>query len=209
MQRERRSYAQLQQATTGNNDIANCDGCNYCHCQLQWTQSTQSSWDTKALTRGAPPTQQGRTWQSALKPRGGLVDECNKGIVRALWVSWQYSYRGNKYCRKDVNCCNACATNANCNIFPTSAGVKGRTLNAMMATIVTVSMANANNNNNKSKQQKKQSHCDTYAMRHTRVNCWTSSKLSCLAEPVTLSSVTKEQTQAMTTKNYILLVLQK
>jgi hypothetical protein len=37
--------------------------------------------------------------------------------------------------------------------LPTSAGVKGHTLDAMMATIVTVSMADRNNNNNKRKQQ--------------------------------------------------------
>jgi hypothetical protein len=38
-----------------------------------------------------------------------------------------------------------CTTNANCNISPTSSGVKGCTLNATTATIVTVSMANKNN----------------------------------------------------------------
>jgi hypothetical protein len=83
-------------------------------------------------------------------------------------------------------------------------------LNAATATIVTVSMANANNNNNKRKQQtKKHSRHDTYTTCHARNDCWTSSKLSCLAEPVTPSSVTKEQAQATTTKNTILLVLQK
>jgi hypothetical protein len=40
--------------------------------------------------------------------------------------------------------------------LPTSAGVKGHTLNATTATIVTISMANGNNNNNnKRKQQQK------------------------------------------------------
>ncbi len=146
--REHRSYAQLRQATTGNNNIVNCNGWDGCHRRLWWTQSTQSLWDAKVLTRGAPQMQWGRPWQSASKPQSGLVNEHNKGIMRALWVSQQYSYCNNKYCRKGVNYCKACSTNANCNVLPTSAGVKGRKLNAMTATIVTISMANANNNNN-------------------------------------------------------------
>ncbi len=135
--------------------------------------------------------------------------------------------------------------------LPTSAGVKGCTLNATTATIVTLIMTNASstssattavmvttssttrrvspsartrasspdaytasklithmmsaalicttkcaNNNNKCKQQKnrkKQSHRDTYAMRHTRGDCWKSSKSSRLAEPVTPSPVTKDK----------------
>jgi hypothetical protein len=124
--------------------------------------------------------------------------------VRALRVSRRYSYRDNEYRRKSVNQRKACGTNANCNISPTSAGVKGRTLNATTATIVTVSMADANNYNNSqtaTKQQQKQSRRDTYATRHARDNCWTSSKSSRLAEPVTPSSMTKEQARATTTKN--------
>jgi hypothetical protein len=103
--------------------------------------------------------------------------------------------------------------NANCNILLTNTGVKGRTLNAK----------NGNYHNRqhcrcKQQQQlansnqtttKKLSHCDTYATRHTRNYRWTSSKLSCLAEPVTPSTMTKEQAQATTTKNTISLVLQK
>jgi hypothetical protein len=42
-----------------------------------------------------------------------------------------------------------------------------------------------------------------YATRHAYKDCWTSSELSCLAEPVTPSLVTTEQAQAMTTKNTI------
>jgi hypothetical protein len=47
------------------------------------------------------------------------------------------------YCCRDVNCHNACTTNANCNILPTSAGATGHTLNPTMAIIITISMANA------------------------------------------------------------------
>jgi hypothetical protein len=46
-------------------------------------------------------------------------------------------------------------------------------------------------------------------MRHARNNRWTSSKSSCLAEPVTPSSMTKEQAQVTSTKDTILLALQK
>jgi hypothetical protein len=102
--------------------------------------------------------------------------------------------------------------NKNSNVLPTSAGVKGCTLNATTATIVTISMADANNSNNLqpgTKQQKNQNRRDMYVMHHERNNRWTSSKLSCLAEPVTPSSVTKEQPQATTTNKTILLVLQK
>ncbi len=42
-----------------------------------------------------------------------------------------------------MNCCNTCATNANCNIPPISTGVKGCMLDETKATIVTVSMTNA------------------------------------------------------------------
>jgi hypothetical protein len=60
-----------------------------------------------------------------------------------------------------------------------------------------------------SNNSKKQSRRDTYATHHARDNCWTSSKWSHLAEPMTPSSMTKEQAQATTTTNTILLVLQK
>jgi hypothetical protein len=52
------------------------------------------------------------------------------------------------------------------------------------------------NNNNKCKHKKngkRQSHCDTYPMRHMHNNRWTSSKSSRLAEPVTPSLVTKDK----------------
>jgi hypothetical protein len=42
-----------------------------------------------------------------------------------------------------INRHKACMTNVNCNVLPTSTGVKGPMLNGTMATIVTVSMANA------------------------------------------------------------------
>jgi hypothetical protein len=50
-------------------------------------------------------------------------------------------YHDDEYRRKDVNHHNACVTNANCNVLQTSTGVKGHTLDAMTATIITVSMA--------------------------------------------------------------------
>jgi hypothetical protein len=53
------------------------------------------------------------------------------------------------------------------------------------------------------KQKQKQSHRDMYATRHTRNNCWTSSKMSHLVEPVTPFLVTTEQARAMTIKNTI------
>ncbi len=77
--------------------------------------------------------QWGRPWQSASKPQGSLANEHDKGIVRVLGVSQQYSSHNNDY---------SCTTNANCNVLPTSAGVKDHTLNATMTTIVTVNMAN-------------------------------------------------------------------
>jgi hypothetical protein len=85
--------------------------------------------------------QQGRLWQSALKPQGGLVNKRNKGVMRASCASRQYSSCDDKHCRKGVNCRNACATNTNCNVLPTSTEVKGHMLNATTATIVTNSMA--------------------------------------------------------------------
>ncbi len=47
---------------------------------------------------------------------------------------------------------------------------------------------------------KKQSHRDTYPTRQACNNRWTSSELSCLAELVIPSSMTKEHAQATTTK---------
>jgi hypothetical protein len=61
------------------------------------------------------------------------------------------------------------------------------------------------NNNNKCKQQKngkKQSRRDMYATRHARDDCWTSSKSSGLAEPVTPSLVTKDKRKQQQQKNY-------
>jgi hypothetical protein len=82
---------------------------------------------------------------------------------------------------------------ANCNILPTSTGATGCTLGATMATIVTVSMANANSNNKRKQQQKKHRFNDTCTTRHACNNHWTSSKSSCLAEPVTPSLMTKDK----------------
>jgi hypothetical protein len=62
---------------------------------------------------------------------------------------------------------------------------------------------------NSNQKKKIHSRDDTCTMHHVRDNYWTSSKSSRLAEPVTPSSVTKEKVQATTTKNTILLVLQK
>ncbi len=64
-----------------------------------------------------------------------------EGIVRVSWVSQWYSYRNDDYHRWDVNHCNTSATKANCHLLQTSAGATGCMLDAMMATSVTVSMA--------------------------------------------------------------------
>jgi hypothetical protein len=59
--------------------------------------------------------------------------------------SLNQSIRGfvmNEYCHKGMNCHKACMMNANCDILMTSAGVKGCMLDATMATIIIVSMAN-------------------------------------------------------------------
>jgi hypothetical protein len=53
--------------------------------------------------------------------------------------------------------------------------------------------------NNLATRSKTKKHRDTYTMHHACDDCWTSTKLGCLAEPVTPSPVTAEQVQAMTT----------
>ncbi len=140
--------------------------------------------------------------------------------------------------------------NANCNLSPTSTGVRGRTLDATTATILTVSMTDASNtssttmavaattsalarrvspsartrasspnayrvstpipytmsavlihaakstnNNNMCKQQKT-------GKNNAHDDCWTSSKLSCLTEPVTPSLLTKGKHKQQQQKNY-------
>ncbi len=46
------------------------------------------------------------------KPQGGHANKHNKRVVRALWVSWQYSSCNDDYCHRSTNCHNASATNA-------------------------------------------------------------------------------------------------
>ncbi len=220
--------------------------------------STPSSWGTKVLTKWAPQMQQGRPWQSASKPQGGLNNKCIKGIVRTSWVSWWYSSRYNDYRHKGVNRRNMCATNANCIVLPTSTGAKGCTLNAMTATIITISMADAsstisattavvadkldnkksplrartrasspdaymlsmpithttsavltcatkranNNNSQAATTTKKHSRGGTCTTRHTRDDCWTNSKSSCLAEPGTRPQWRKNKCASDDNKKY-------
>ncbi len=75
-------------------------------------QSMPSLWGNKALTKQASQTWQGRPWQSASKPQGGLANERDKIVVRALWVSQQYSSCDNNYCHRSINCRNASTTDA-------------------------------------------------------------------------------------------------
>ncbi len=75
--------------------------------------------------------------------KAALLTNVTKSVRRALWVLQKYSSCNNNYCHRSINICNVCATNANCNILPTSAGATGCMLNATTATIVTISMANA------------------------------------------------------------------
>jgi hypothetical protein len=67
----------------------------------------------------------------------------------------------------------------------------------MSATLVHATKCTNNNNNLQTvTKQKKHSHHDTCTTSNARNDHWTSSEASCLAEPVTPSSVTKEQAQA-------------
>jgi hypothetical protein len=60
-------------------------------------------------------TQQGEPWQWASEPQGRFADERDKGVMRTLWVSQQYSSRDNNHLQRSVNCCNGSRTNANDN----------------------------------------------------------------------------------------------
>ncbi len=120
------------------------------HCQLQWMQLKPSPIAMDAINtiimrrQSAHKTSLLNATRKAiaisLKAAGNKHD---KGIVRALWASQGYSSHNNEYCRKGVNHCKVCTMNANWNIPPTSAGVKGCTLDARTATIVTIRMADA------------------------------------------------------------------
>jgi hypothetical protein len=66
-----------------------------------------------------------------------------------------------------------------------------RTTSAML--ICATKHANNNNLQAATTTQKNHSRSDTCTTRHARNDCWTSSKLSCLAEPGTPSPLTKEQ----------------
>ncbi len=48
----------------------------------------------------APLMQQGEPWQSASEPQGGLADKHDKGVMRTLWVSQQYSSHDDNHCHK-------------------------------------------------------------------------------------------------------------
>ncbi len=57
-------------------------------------------------------TRQGEPWQLASEPQGGLANKHNKGIVRTLWVSQQYSSCDHNHHQKSVNRRDTGATNA-------------------------------------------------------------------------------------------------
>jgi hypothetical protein len=71
-----------------------------------------------------------------------------------------------------------------------------------MATIVTISMANTNNNNKHKQQQKNHSRDDTCTTCFARKDHWTSSKSSCLTEPVTPSLVAKDKQEQQQQKKF-------
>ncbi len=57
----------------------------------------------QSLARRTPRRQRGKPWQhSALMPQGGLADERDKSVMRALWVSRQNSSRDGDYCCSGV-----------------------------------------------------------------------------------------------------------
>ncbi len=143
--------------------VATSNNRQWWHCRSQWTRLMPSPIVMDPINKIIVRRQSAhkRSPSNATRKAVAISLEATRwpcwkmqqGHVRALWVSQQYSYRNNKYRCKDVNHRNACATNANCHVLPTSAGVKGCTLDAKTATILTISMADANNNNNKRKQQ--------------------------------------------------------
>jgi hypothetical protein len=69
-------------------------------------------------------------------------------------------------------------------------------ITCMMSATLIRATKHANYNNKHKQQQQKHSRDNTCTMRHAHNNCWTSNESSCLAEPVTMSSVTKKQAQA-------------
>ncbi len=63
----------------------------------------------QSLARRTPRTRRGRPWgQSASMPQGGLTNEHDKSVVRALWVSRRNSSRYDDYRCRGVNRRDAC-----------------------------------------------------------------------------------------------------
>jgi hypothetical protein len=118
-------------------------------------------------------------------------------------------HRDDEYCRKDVDRCNTCATNTNCDVFPTSTGAKGHTLDAMMTTIATVNPADSNNNSNKRKQQQKNEAVVTRTPRVTRVTIAGQAQIELLGRAGDTVFSDERTNTINDNKNTILLVLQK
>ncbi len=93
------------------------------HHQLQWAWSMPSmiamdAIDTiiekrqSAHKTSVRLTRQGEPWRWASEPQGGLADEHDKGVVRTLWVSRQYSSRNDNHRQRSVNRRDGSAMNA-------------------------------------------------------------------------------------------------
>jgi hypothetical protein len=101
-------------------------------------------------------------------------------------VSQQYSSCNDNYCHRSINHHNPSSTNARRrHSTQESSGRLGK----YMPQISSNECGINNKTSQKELQAKqKQSHHDTYTMRHVCNDCWTSRKSKHLAEPVTLTS---------------------
>ncbi len=87
------------------------------HGQLQWARSIPSiivmesinaiiAKGQSARETSVRLTRRGEPWWWASEPQGGIANERDKGVVRTLWVSQQYSSRNDNHCQRSINCCN-------------------------------------------------------------------------------------------------------
>ncbi len=160
-----------------------------------------SLWGPKALTRRASQPQQGRPWQSASKPQDGLADKRDKSVVRASWVSWQYSSH-------DITGASVAATQAR-------RTQEGDTLrkepqadwanSCPRSPATNVGSTKKHTKKELGSKTKKNKAIVTQTPRLTHEDHWTSCNPSCLAEPLTPSLVTTEQARVGTTKTTIFL----
>ncbi len=182
--------------------IANCDGRNQCnHCEMP-----KRSWEEPLKCNKEGRGNQHQSHKAAL----------STNATRALWGRCEYHNNTHTAMTNIAAMASIVVKRAQRTQTATfcQPAQESRVVSSMqwrqllspsawpMQTTTTTCKQQSNNN-------QKQSRHDTYTTHHACDNCWTSSESSCLAEPVTPSSMTKEQAQATTTKNTILLVLQK